>query len=153
MSFQTSGGFSIHSWKEKRDKKWEKERLKDGHFTNAKNPVHENWHGLTVTNWNGRTVTPHNVYSEKMYSYCIMYCSPILYHVNYTPQFGQRPMMSVSIRKVADFCHRHFNVTVVTCPVGISIRVRQWRQRRRDMVYLVMGPDPTIPTTALLHVK
>ena len=38
-------------------------------------------------------------------------------------QFGQRPMMSVSLRKVADFCHRHFNVTVVTCPVSICERI------------------------------
>ena len=64
----------------------------------------------------------HFIIIEKMYSYCIMYCSLILYHVNYTPQFGQRPMMSVPLRKMADFCHRHFNVTMVTCPVGISIQ-------------------------------
>ena len=34
-------------------------------------------------------------------------------------QFGQRPIMAMSLRKVADFCHRHLNTAVVTCPVSI----------------------------------
>ena len=44
---------------------------------------------------------------ERSYYTHILFLFSVIYYFFF--QFGQRPMMSVSLRKVADFCHRHFN--------------------------------------------
>ena len=56
---------------------------------------------------------------ERSYYTHILFLFSVIYYFFF--QFGQRPMMSVSLRKVADFCHRHFNgktKTPKTTPAG-----------------------------------